>query len=242
MSKAGQNTQKNRAGKSKSDQRSTETRSAWRRLFVYFILLVIGLIFGGFLAFAYNVDHQKRPDNVPKADGVVVWTGKGGGRLQTAAELLTRGHGERLLISGVNENNEREDVLALLALSPRLAACCVDLDYAARDTIGNARETSNWSDALGYEHIILVTSAYHMPRAEVEISAVRGRIHITPYPVLADTSVKWWKDNKKFRRLTQEYGKLLVAYARRIGSDAGRGTPRLGALPEKDDTTDEAKE
>lgn len=206
-------------------------RKAWRRLLVYVILLILALAVGGFFAFAYNVDHRARPMPVPKADGIVVWTGKGGGRLSAGADLLVRGRGERLLISGVNESNDRDDILALLKLGPKLSACCVDLDYAARDTIGNARETSNWSDALGYEHIILVTSSYHMPRAEVEISAVRGRIHITPYPVLADENIKWWKNGAKFRRLTQEYGKLLIAYFRRMGSGSRRGAPLLETLP-----------
>lgn len=215
----------------KKKQTKQRKRKAWRRLLVYVVLLILALIIGGFFAFAYNVDHRERPLPVPKADGIVVWTGKGGGRLSAGADLLAGGHGERLLISGVNESNARDDILALLKLDPKLSACCVDLDYAARDTIGNARETSNWSDALGYEHIILVTSAYHMPRAEVEISAVRGRIHITPYPVLADKNVKWWKDKSKFRRLTQEYGKLLIAYFRRVGSGSRRGAPRLETLP-----------
>lgn len=221
----------------KKKQSKQGKRKAWQRLLVYVVLLILALIVGGFFAFAYNVDHRARPVLVPKADGIVVWTGKGGGRLSAGADLLAGGHGERLLISGVNESNARDDILALLKLDPKLSACCVDLDYAARDTIGNARETSNWSDALGYEHIILVTSAYHMPRAEVEISAVRGRIHITPYPVRADENVKWWKDESKFRRLTQEYGKLLIAYFRRMGSGSRRGGPRLETLPVQVEST-----
>ena len=169
--------------------------------------------------------HPVLPSPIPNADGIVVWTGKGGGRLDAGAKLLSGGHGERLLISGVNESNTREDVLALLSIESDLAACCIDLDYAARDTIGNARETSNWSEALGYEHIILVTSAYHMPRAKIEISGSRERIRITPYPVLSDDRVSWWKNSRKFRRLYQEYGKLMLAYLRRTSTGSDRATP-----------------
>lgn len=205
---------------------------AWGRFAAYIIMLITAFILGGFLIYAYRVDHPKYPAAVPKADGIVVWTGKGGGRLLAGADLLEKGRGERLLISGVNEKNTRDDIIALLDIEADLAACCVDLDYAARDTIGNARETSNWSQALGYEHIILVTSAYHMPRAEMEISAARGRIHITPFPVVSEEGSRWWKDKRKSKRLFQEYGKLLLTYIRRTSAGSGRGTPVLPEMPE----------
>ncbi len=205
-----------------------ETRKGgWRRFWLYLALLALGLLFGGFIAFANHVQALKSPSAIPDADGIVVWTGKGGGRLETGADLLTRAHGERLLISGVNQSLEREQVLALLNLSAELENCCVDLDYVAVDTIGNARETAAWSRALGYEHIILVTSAYHMPRAENEISSVAGRIRITPYPVISNPNVKWWSDRTTLNRLMQEYGKLLLTYLRGAGSKKQRGTPIL---------------
>lgn len=202
-------------------------RRGWWRFFAYVMFLIVAFIIGGFVGFAYRVDHPVVPSPIPNADGIVVWTGKGGGRLDAGAKLLSEGHGERLLISGVNENNSREDVMALLNVSADLSACCIDLDYAARDTVGNARETSNWSEALGYEHIILVTSAYHMPRAKIEISGSRERIRITPYPVLSDDQVSWWKNSRKFRRLYQEYGKLMLAYLRRTSTGSDRATPVL---------------
>ncbi len=206
-------------------------RRGWMRFFVYVLLLILVFVFAGFFTFAYRVDHTYEPVSVPKADGIVVWTGKGGGRLSAGADLLSKGLGERLLISGVNQSNSREDVLALLDIEAELAKCCVDLDYAAYDTIGNARETSNWSEAMGYEHIILVTSDYHMPRAEIEISAARGRIHITPYPVISDDKEAWWRNSRKFKRLSQEYGKLLLTYIRRTGAGSDRGTPVLKDIP-----------
>lgn len=207
-------------------------RRGWWRFFVYVCVLLLVIVLGGFLSFAYRVDNPEYPDVIPNADGIVVWTGKGGGRLNAGANLLQAGHGERLLISGVNESNDRDDVLELLNIDPELAACCIDLDYAARDTIGNARETVIWAEVLGYEHIILVTSAYHMPRAEMEISQARGKVHVTTFPVASDESTGWWNDPEKFRFLSQEYGKLLLTYMRRIGSGTGRGTPVLKDMPE----------
>ena len=202
-------------------------KRAWLRFAIYLILLIIGLLFGGFIAFSNHVSRIAPPNPIPQADGIVVWTGKGGGRLETGAQLLTDGFGERLFISGVNTSVSEDKIISLLGVSGEVGQCCVDLDYAAENTIGNARETAAWALAWGYEHIILVTSAYHMPRAQIEISAVAGRMRITPYPVAPDVQRNWWSDGPTFRRLSQEYGKLLLTYLRDPGSENHRGTPPL---------------
>ena len=192
----------------------TSKRHGWVKFFGFFVLLCFAALIGGFLKFAAVVDTPAIPSPVPQADGIVVWTGRGGGRLAAATELLEAGKGERLLISGVNAQNSRDDIKALLGLSDDLDACCVDLDYAAEDTVGNARESTIWAQALGYEHIILVTSAYHMPRAKIEIRSAVGPIRITPYPVKSTDNGRWWQDRKQFDRYAQEYGKLLGSLAR----------------------------
>lgn len=184
--------------------------------FMVFAAFLMGMaIVGGFLEFTRQVNAQDKPDPVPNADGIVVWTGPGGGRLDAGTHLLTEGKGERLLISGVNAQNSREDIIKVLGLSADQHDCCLDLDYAAIDTIGNARETASWAQALGYEHIILVTSDFHMPRAQMEITAAAGRIRITRYPVTSIKAGPWWRDRDQFSRLSEEYGKLLGSFARR---------------------------
>lgn len=201
-------------------------RLDWFKFWTFVICLVLSMMVTGFIVFAHNIARQMPPDPVPKADGIVVLTGKGGGRLTTGAKLLSGGYGERLLVSGVNQDLDRNNVLAVIDLPEELAACCVDIDYA-QDTIENAQETASWAEALAFEHIILVTSAYHMPRAQVEISSASGRIKITPYPVVTDDSKAWWRDRKTFRRLTQEYGKLLLSYVREPSDRRTRQAPLL---------------
>ncbi len=208
-------------------------RIGWIKFFGFLILLSFAVLVGGFLKFADVVSHPEIVTSPAKADGIVVWTGKGGGRLKAASKLLSQGKGERLLISGVNGQNSREDILRLLELSGELNECCVDLDYDAEDTVGNARETAAWAGALGYEHIILVTSAYHMPRAQVEISNAVGRIRITPFPVSSQSRGPWWKDRKQFDRYAQEYGKLLGSFIRAPRRAETKGTPVIiAASPE----------
>jgi len=136
----------------------------------------------------------------------------------------------------VNEKTSLEAIKDLVILPDQKAECCIDLDYSAEDTIGNARETANWARALGYEHIILVTSAYHMPRAEIEIGSVAGRVKITPYPVVSQNRKAWFRDKIQFKRLSQEYGKLLLTYIREPASKDKQGPPLLDQLPKETGT------
>ena len=205
-------------------------RRGWARFLTFLLVGTLAILVGGFIAFAQFVDGLSSPDVLPAADGIVVWTGKGGGRLDAGATLLERRRGERLLISGVNKSNGPAEISEISGLPEALANCCLDLDYAAKDTSGNARETASWAKALGYEHIILVTSAYHMPRAQVEISATAGRMRITPFPVERADSRNWYKSASRTKRLFQEYLKLLLSYTK--GRNANLEPPVLDELPQ----------
>ena len=195
-------------------KRRIKRKGGKRRLFVFVLLLALAGLVGGFLSFANHVDGlATETASVPAADGVVVWTGRGGGRVERAGALLEAGRGERLLVSGVNESLDADAVAALAGLSEDTATCCLDIDYAALDTRGNARETAAWASALGYEHIVLVTSAYHMPRARVELGHTAQGLRVTPVAVTGDGE-RWWQDRARFQRLLGEYGKYLVSLAR----------------------------
>jgi len=209
-----------------------EKRRGWRKFALFMLLLSLGIFIAGFVIFAVKIDRLEPPALTPKADGIVVWTGKGGGRLETGAKLLGDNKGERLLISGVNKTISLDNIKNLVELSEKRANCCIDLDYSAEDTAGNAKETASWAQALGYEHIILVTSAYHMPRAEIEIGAAIGRVKITPYPVIGKDRKHWLTDGTRFKRLFQEYGKLLLVYLRAPASKDKQGAPLLDDIPD----------
>jgi len=216
---------------------SAAKRKGWFRFALFMVVLTLLIFTAGFVTFAHKVDNLRPPLRVAKADGIVVWTGKGGGRLETGADLLRLNKGERLLISGVNAKTSLDAIKELVILPDARAECCIDLDYKAKDTIGNARETASWAMALGYEHIILVTSSYHMPRAKMEIGAAAGRIKITAYPVINPEGTKWYADGARFRRLFQEYGKLLLSYLRSPATEETAGAPLLENIPTETDTT-----
>jgi len=130
-----------------------------------------------------------------------------------AAALLGRGSASRLLISGVHE---RTTGGALAERSPQLArlmGCCVDLGREALDTRGNAEETGDWVRRRGYESLIVVTSAYHMPRSLAEIAREIPEVKLVPYPVNPDGRdyAGWQSDPDLFRLLLVEYTKYILS-------------------------------
>jgi uncharacterized SAM-binding protein YcdF (DUF218 family) len=174
-------------------------------------LAAVFVLAAGFLYFADGVARARPPGN-PAADAIVALTG-GAGRIEDAVTLLARGSASRLLISGVNE---RTSATALAGRSPRLAgfmSCCVDIGYEALDTRGNALEAAKWARQRGYDSLIVVTSAYHMPRSLAEMARVLPNVRLIPYPVTPDGQdfAGWPTDGSVFKLLVAEYLKFIVA-------------------------------
>jgi uncharacterized SAM-binding protein YcdF (DUF218 family) len=169
----------------------------------------------GFLAFVARLDRAERLPRAP-ADGIVVLTG-GAQRIEDAIDLLAQGFGRRLLISGVNERTSRDEIARLNPTQQHLISCCVDLDYRARNTIGNAIETRRWMRENGFRSVAVVTSNYHMPRTLVELDHALAEGHeIVPHPVVTDglDAARWWRHPSTARLLAFEYVKFLVAWTR----------------------------
>lgn len=168
---------------------------------------------GGFLVFVQTLKSYKVNDRA-SADGIVVLTG-GSQRIADAATLLAEGRARRMLITGVNEATTRE---AIATSHPVVArqGCCVDLDYRALNTIGNAIETRRWVENNNFRSLIVVTSSYHMPRTLLEIRNVLPGVSLTPYPVTVRQSHdnNWLTDSEAMRFLLWEYIKYLAAFTR----------------------------
>ncbi len=179
--------------------------------------LVVLLIWSvGLLAFADRVARLTPATDPTPADGVVALTGGSVLRLRAATALLEDGKGRRLLVSGVNHKVSRARIWAVTGAAKPLFDCCIDLDFDAADTIGNAREAARWARAMGYRSLILVTADYHTPRAALELKAVLPAARISVYPVVTpDLDARHWPETSDgARRMVTEYMKYLVALGR----------------------------
>jgi uncharacterized SAM-binding protein YcdF (DUF218 family) len=176
--------------------------------------LAAALLFAGFLHFMQLVPSAEK-SSPAAGDGIVALTG-GAERLSDALRLLASGRGKRLLISGVHpETTERE----LARAQPDYAAfarCCVDLGRRALNTAGNAVETRRWAVGHGFRSLIVVTSAYHMPRTMMELAREMPNIELIPYAVVTDRlkGEPWWRDLDTARLLVGEYVKYVAALVR----------------------------
>jgi uncharacterized SAM-binding protein YcdF (DUF218 family) len=149
------------------------------------------------------------------ADGIVVLTG-GTSRVSDALELLSSGRGKRLLITGVNPGTTTNDIAHQTVDYKNVLACCVDLDYAALNTLGNAVQARRWAQAHNFSSLIVVTSAYHMPRALAEIAHQLPDVALIPYPVVSDRLriEPGWSNSDTTRLVLSEYLKYLAAKVR----------------------------
>ncbi|MDM9621513.1 MULTISPECIES: YdcF family protein [unclassified Rhizobium] len=194
------------------------------------VVIIAAIIFGGFLRFADSVTTLKPPVE-PRADAIVVLTG-GYQRIDQAVELLQKGAGKRLLISGVHPTTTSAQIRKMTQATPELFSCCVDIGYDALDTIGNAEEASNWIHAKGYKSVLVVTNNYHMPRSLAELAYVDPETQFIPYPVV-NTDLKtsnWFTDPNAMRVMLAEYGKVLLAGARNL-TGLGRHPGLRSATP-----------
>ncbi len=138
----------------------------------------------GFVAFTRSIATAE-PQKPARTDGIVVLTG-GAQRLSDGMALLAGGHGQRLLISGVNARAGRDEIMRNSGLRHEKLECCVDLGKGARNTIGNAIETRRWARSNGFRSLLVVTSNYHMPRTLAEFQHVMGDIELVGYPVVSE--------------------------------------------------------
>lgn len=178
-------------------------RHGWRHFALRLALVPLGLMLlwsAGLVWFIAATEATLPPP--PRADGIIALTG-GAGRVERALRLLADGQAERLLISGVGRT-EFTELAARAGVEAGLAPR-VTLGHMATNTFGNAREAADWAAAHAIASAIVVTSAYHMPRAMLELSRAMPAVSLHAAPVATPP------ERPRLRLLAGEYTKLLAA-------------------------------
>ena len=165
----------------------------------------------GWLWFATTVAMASPENKIEKTDAIIVLTG-GNGRINAGLDLLAKETSDKLFISGVNQDVKEQDIFDSWQKPSEKKPCCVHLGYKAIDTTGNAEEVREWVEENQINSFQLVTSSYHMPRANLEISRILPEKKIIRYPVLTDDFEAW---KGRFWTLTfSEYNKTIISWLR----------------------------
>ena len=134
-----------------------------------FVLIAWAL---GFAIFCVTLG-EPAPAATKSTQAIVVLTG-GKFRIEHAAKLLGEGKGQRLLIAGADPSVRKEDLVRRLGGKRSLFACCVDLGSESVDTRSNADEAKRWLERRKFTTLRLVTSDWHMRRAQYEFNQALG--------------------------------------------------------------------
>ncbi len=140
------------------------------------------------------------------ADGIVALTG-GAGRVEQALRLLASGRADRLLLSGIGGGSDLATLGRLAGIDTVPLAGRITVGRYAASTRGNGVETAAWAEQNRIGSLIVVTAAYHMPRALAELRRDIPDVRLYPLAVgsggLGEKGVGW-------RLEAAEYTKYLL--------------------------------
>lgn len=198
---------------SENGQKSEIKVSRLLRYALVYVCLASALLLSGLQHFVLTLPNATGKQ-LQYTDGIVVMTG-GQKRLDDGLHLLTEGIAGKMLISGVGDGVSRAVLVQQLDLDERqinALFCCVDLDFSAEDTRGNARAARSWAIENNMRSLRLVTANYHMPRTLLVFANEMPEFNLYEYPVYPDDLRidGWWHDRAMLRLLIREYAKYLA--------------------------------
>ena len=194
---------------------NTKNRVQQAKSVVIGCTVLAAIFISGLQYFVLNLPRQMASP-AHKSDGIVVITG-GQQRLDAGLTLLANGTASKLLISGVGAGLNKVILANDLRLDQTqrdLLMCCAELEFAARDTRGNARAARHWAETNHLASLYLVTANYHMPRAKLAFEREMPHINLQYWPVSPDDLQidSWWTNLGLVRLLAREYAKFLAEF------------------------------
>ena len=136
---------------------------------------VIVVVAAYFICFPYLTP---RNTTIRRADLIAVFPGGGPGRKQAAYKLLKQGYADRIVITSGNENSVQQSIKKAGPIDLLKNVSC----GKARSTFEDALFAGGVAKTNGYNSIILVTGAYHLPRASFLLRSVLKNQGVTVYP------------------------------------------------------------
>ena len=201
------------------DYEPRQKRLYWRAITM--ITLAVGILAAAIQYQALTLP-KSNGSKLQATDALIVATG-GQARISAGLNLMEKGLAKRMLLTGVGAGITKKILTESLPISNTQDAqliCCVDLDFTAADTAGNASASLKWMNANDFDSLRLVTANYHMARAKLEFERYMPDIDIyyfavSPPDLDADS---WYYSWPVAKLLMRESGKYIAARLRHMTS------------------------
>ena len=185
----------------------TRRRSTWGLLM---LLAVAGAVaWAGGLIWFVNATRRSPEPPPPHTDGIVALTG-GAGRVELALHLLADGRADRLLLSGIGGGTDLATLGRLAGIDTAPLAYRITIGRYAASTRGNGIETAAWAEQNHVGSLIVVTAAYHMPRALAELRQNLPDVRLFSLPVRSGNEHGALDKGVSLRLEAAEYTKYLL--------------------------------
>jgi uncharacterized SAM-binding protein YcdF (DUF218 family) len=186
------------------------------RLLLAPVLLALGLTAiacwtAGFLWFA-KTTRRLDPPPPPHTDGIVALTG-GAGRVELALRLLADNQADKLLLSGIGGKTELATLGRLAGVDTVPLVTRITMGRYAASTRGNGVEAAAWAQQNHITSLIVVTAAFHMPRALSELRQALPHTRLFPLPVRPTAENGAFENDVGLRLEAEEYTKYLLTAA-----------------------------
>jgi len=167
----------------------------------------------------YNFPNNPEITAIPQ-DSVIICLAGGKFRVEAAYSLYSQGVGERLLIIGAGKKSTAMGLARAHASEaaqsiPQGRFEKIQVETDSNNTIENAFAVARLLEqSPNVKNLVLVTSGFHMRRAQVMIqSQVDRNINIIPFIPPSDVlnKVNWWHSWIGIQVTTVEYMKFLLA-------------------------------
>lgn len=161
------------------------------------LALLAALATAGFVSYAADT-RKLSTAACAQADAVVVLTG-GRNRAEEGLKLLKSGNARILILSGVNKDAGLDSIFLNKLTNAERANIILDKESAS--TYQNAVEVSGVMRKMGLDSMLLITSGYHMVRAEYIFRRIMPEdVRILPCSVSSPNfdMDRWWAGDSLF--------------------------------------------
>ena len=183
-------------------------------------LAAVGLVAGFGLLLGVGYLLASPTEELQPSDAIIVISGDEDlSRYREGLTLYQRGLGRMLVFSGaaLGEPVSNAEVMRDLAIQEGVPSEHILIDREAMDTYGNARNTREILEDHGLQSAIIVTSPYHLRRAELTFKAAYAgsgiRLVTHPAPDNAWRKLTWWLRPDTRRLTVEELEKLIYILA-----------------------------